>query len=203
VACLAVCAYATAAAPAGTATLQVFVSGSGEIVSQPAGLKCHADGNSHECRHSFPAGTAVTLAARADAQAHFKSWHTYLCPQASATCRVTLSGDRTVFAAFSTAPCTGFNPMNCSATSVPSSTDVAVDVSTQGGGSVSLTSLDGPAQSCGAGCYEISYAGDFRITASPRPGWRLASWTQGCGGRERSCTLPAIGHAWVRANFRR
>jgi hypothetical protein len=84
---------------AGTpAALTVNVSGAGSVSSDVAGISCP-----DRCTAVYPTGTAVTLAATAVAGSTFSGWSGGGCA-GTAPCKVTLGGDRTVTATFTTTP---------------------------------------------------------------------------------------------------
>ncbi len=68
-------------------------TGSGRVTSSPAGIDCGSS-----CTASFPGGTVVSLTATADAGSTFAGW-SGACAGTGA-CGVTMSGDRSVGAAF-------------------------------------------------------------------------------------------------------
>ena len=78
------------------ATLQVARqgSGSGTVTSNPGGINCGTD-----CSEAYPAGTTVTLTARAAGGSAFRGWSGGGC-SGTGTCTLTLSANTTVFARF-------------------------------------------------------------------------------------------------------
>jgi len=89
---------ATATTPSDVAfTLTVAIRGSagGTVTSAPAGII----GCASSCSASFRAGTMVTLTAKPESQASFKTWRG-AC-SGTATCRLAMSGVQSVTAAFS------------------------------------------------------------------------------------------------------
>ena len=78
------------------ATLQVTRqgSGSGTVTSNPGGISCGTD-----CSEAYPAGTTVTLTARAAGGSAFRGWSGGGC-SGTGTCTLTLSANTTVFARF-------------------------------------------------------------------------------------------------------
>jgi len=77
-----------------TLTVDVIGSGSGSIVSSPAGIDCGPT-----CRAAFPSGQTVTLEAQPASGSVFTGWSG--CSAASGdTCTLTMTGSRTVTASF-------------------------------------------------------------------------------------------------------
>ena len=79
------------------ATLQVAVSGSGAVSSNPEGVNC-----STQCTQSFAVGAQVTLSATPAPGATFVGW-SGACTGSSATCTVDLDQSAVVSAVFATA----------------------------------------------------------------------------------------------------
>jgi hypothetical protein len=77
-------------------------SGRGTITSTPAGIACTIDGAtvSGSCSSAFLSGTAVSLVAAADRSSDFGGW-SGAC-SGSGACDLTLTGDRTATARFTT-----------------------------------------------------------------------------------------------------
>lgn len=86
--------------PAVTHLLTVSKSGtgSGSISSSPAGISCGST-----CSNTFAAGAQVTLTATAGSASTFAGWSGGGC-SGTGTCTVTLSGNTTVTADFTTTP---------------------------------------------------------------------------------------------------
>ena len=85
---------ATFAAQAARYTLGVTVTGSGSVVSQPAGIQCGAT-----CSASFDAGTDVVLQATAAQGQAFQGWGG-ACSGSVATCTVNMAAARSATATF-------------------------------------------------------------------------------------------------------
>ena len=78
--------------------LTVAVTGSGSVVSGPAGINCGS-----ACSANFAAGTTVTLSATPAAGQMFSNW-TGACTGAQPTCTLQLTQARTTQAVFAAAP---------------------------------------------------------------------------------------------------
>jgi hypothetical protein len=78
--------------------LNVSVSGSGSVVSDPAGINCGST-----CSANFAAGTAVTLTATPAADQVFSSW-TGACSGAQPSCTLQLTQVRATQAVFTAVP---------------------------------------------------------------------------------------------------
>jgi Divergent InlB B-repeat domain len=78
--------------------LTVAVSGSGVVVSQPAGINCGSD-----CAEQYAANTSVTLTAQPASGQVFNGWGG-ACSGTQPTCALQLSQVRSVQAAFAVAP---------------------------------------------------------------------------------------------------
>jgi Divergent InlB B-repeat domain len=74
--------------------------GSGNVTSSPTGINCGSLGS--VCSASFPAGTSVTLTAKADAGSYFSGW-TQEC-SGSGTCALTMDSDQQVTSNFHANP---------------------------------------------------------------------------------------------------
>lgn len=81
-----------------TLTVAKMGSGSGAVISVPAGIDCGAT-----CSHQYADGTMVTLSATPAPGSAFGGWSGGGC-SGPGTCQVTLSGDSTVTAHFTPPP---------------------------------------------------------------------------------------------------
>lgn len=93
--------FTTIALP--TQTLSASVSGTGTVVSHPAGLQCGSSGTA--CVAGFSQGTAVTLTATPGSGQVFKAWGGACL--GTATCTVVMNQARSVSATFAAAPAGG------------------------------------------------------------------------------------------------
>jgi hypothetical protein len=76
-------------------SLVISKSGSGTVISSPAGIACGTT-----CGATFTTGTNVTLTATPDLGAVFTGWSGGVCSGTATTCQVTMDGDKTVTATF-------------------------------------------------------------------------------------------------------
>ncbi|MFL6622024.1 MAG: InlB B-repeat-containing protein [Sulfurifustis sp.] len=159
---------------ASTLLLQVTVSGSGTVMSSPAGISCGSD-----CSESYPSGTSVTLTATPASGYAFSGWNGGGC-SGTAPCTVTMTTARTVAAAFT-----------------PTSYTLTVAVT----GSGTVTSS--PAGiNCGATC-SANYASgtSVTLTAAPASGYTFSGWSgSGCAGNG-TCTVTMSAARSVSATF--
>ena len=84
--------------PTYTLTVTKSGNGSGTVTSIPAGINCGAD-----CSETYTSGTQVILTATADGGSTFNGWSGGGC-SGTGTCTVTLTGNTTVNADFTTSP---------------------------------------------------------------------------------------------------
>ncbi|MEX2527672.1 MAG: hypothetical protein WEA09_08540 [Gemmatimonadota bacterium] len=95
------CSEATAPeTSAWTLTVEVAGSGSGTIVSAPAGIQCASDGGS--CSSTFQEGTVVTLTASPETTSRFAGWFSGCTGDGA--CEVTMTADRSVEGRFNDLP---------------------------------------------------------------------------------------------------
>lgn len=139
-------------------------SANGTVMSSPAGISCGSD-----CSETYSSGTPVTLTASAGAETTFVGWEGGGCT-GTAPCTVTING----------------------AVSVPARFDLVkypLTVSTTGMGTVSSTNIAGIG--CPGDCSENYDSGTtVTLSASPTPGWSLASWGGACATATGStCTV--------------
>jgi hypothetical protein len=157
----------------------VAVTGSGSVVSLPAGISCGTD-----CAESYASGTVVTLTALPAAGAVFSGWG----GPCSGTLPCTVSGNGllSVTATFAAAP------------APPAPTSYTLSVSRSGPGSVTSqpAGID-----CGSDCAQ-SYADGtvVTLTAAPKGGWTFAGWSGACSGTG-SCTVTLGADRAVQAAF--
>lgn len=153
-------------------------SGAGSVSVEPAGSAC-AGGGSGRC---YPWGTSVTLVARADAGGSFRGWSGSCAGTTGDTCRLEMSGDKTVGLAFDVV-----------------SVSQRLVVESAGNGSVSSL----PAGiTCGSACSASYAAGTpVTLTATPGPGAFFSGWSGDCAGLLPTCTLSMSAARSVRATF--
>ena len=89
--------------PTGQPSLAVAISGTGNVVSNPAGINCtNPGGTGSVCSASYPAGTSVTLTATVTNTKRdmFTGWSGGDCAGSTPTCTVALSSNQSVQAIF-------------------------------------------------------------------------------------------------------
>jgi hypothetical protein len=149
-------------------------SGSGSIMSNPAGVNCGAT-----CLFEYAHGTTVTLNATADPGSVFAGWSGGGC-SGTGSCTVTLNADTTVTATFVLLP--------------------TLTVSKTGSGSGTVTSS--PAGiSCGGTCTtQFNNGTPVMLTATPNAGSKFTGWSGDCSGTG-TCALTMSGNHAVTASF--
>jgi hypothetical protein len=166
------------ATTAGSHVLTVNVSGSGTVVSSPAGINCPG-----QCSASFAGSTQVTLTETTSGGATFSGWGG-ACSGTGA-CSVTLSADQSVSAGFS----------------VPANTyTVTVVINPTGAGSVTSApaGINCPDQACSA---PFPAGTQVTFSAQANTNENFSGWTGACSG-SASCTVSAqSGTVTVGANF--
>ncbi len=150
-------------------------SGSGAVVSSPAGITCGTD-----CEEPFPAGTHVTLTAQAATGSTFAGWSGGGCT-GTGTCVLDVTAPVTVSAVFDLR-------------------QYALVVSTTGSGSGSVAS--NPAGiSCGTDCSEAYGHGTVVVlTATPNATSTFAGWSGACTGTG-TCSVTLTAATTVTAQF--
>jgi len=154
--------------------LDVVVTGSGRVTSQPVGIDCPGS-----CSASFEEDSTVELFASPEPGFEFLGW-TGACSGAS-SCTVTLDASRQVEAIFES-----INPQ------------FELDVTRTGSGYVSSSpgGID-----CGLECSASFDQGtSIELFAAPATGWRFGQWTGDCTGAG-SCSILMNGARQVEAEF--
>ena len=166
--------------PGATLSLQKSGTGSGTVVSNPAGIAC---GNL--CSASFAQGKSITLTATPGAGSTFAGWTGGSCAGTNPVCAFNLAGDTTVTARFDAAI-----------------QQYSLTVAKSGAGTGSVSS--NPAGiDCGADCSETYNAGQqVTLTAAPSGGSTFAGWSGGaCAGTNPVCQLAMNAGTAVTAAF--
>jgi secreted trypsin-like serine protease len=165
--------------PPTTFTLNVSVTGNGDVTSSPTGINCGSD-----CSHSYLDGTDVTLTADPDAGESFVTWGG-ACSGSSLQCTVPMTQSRSVTAEFSA--------------TTPTPTHTLV-VSTGGTGSGTVTSA--PAGiNCGSDCSENYDEGtEVALAASATSDSTFGGWSGACSGTG-PCNVSMDGDRSVTATF--
>jgi hypothetical protein len=146
-------------------------TGSGRILSSPAGIDCGSD-----CAESYTAGKVVTLTPLPAANSKFTGW------SGDADCSdgsVTMNAGKT---------CTAKFALNA----------VTISVAKKGKGKVASASsgID-----CGSACSQSVTAGTpVTLRAAADPGFVFMGWSDGCSG-SGDCTVTVSSNTIVTANF--
>ena len=144
--------------PATDANLTVKTTGTGTVVSTPAGIDC-----GQACSANFAIDTALTLTASPAEGFTFSKW-TGGCTGTAATCQLTLKKNTTVSAAFKAIPVSTFN----------------LTINNAGGGTVSS---DPAGIDCGTTCTASFNSGTVvTLTAAPAEGYEFSEWKGACTG---------------------
>ncbi|SJM92816.1 DUF1566 domain-containing protein [Crenothrix polyspora] len=156
-------------------------SGTGKIISNPAGLNCGAT-----CSFDFAAGTFVTLTATADANSIFSGWSDPACV-GTAPCTITIAQAKSVTATF-----TAITPPG------------TVTVSKNGTGVGTVSSI--PAGiNCGATCSAnfvgIRIPAVIILRASPDANSVFVGWGGACSGSSTLCRVSKSTANSVSATF--
>ena len=152
-------------------------TGSGRVISSPAGIDCGAD-----CSEAFGADTRVTLTATPEEDSTFAGWSESGCSGSSATCDVELTADKTVTATFDQETADSYQ--------------LTVEVV----GSGTVTS-DPAGIDCGEDCEETYASGaSVTLTAVPGEGSKPVVWSEsGCSGA--TCSVEMTADRSVTATF--
>ena len=160
--------WALAAAKTGT--------GSGMVMSSPAGINCGSD-----CTESYSSRTFVTLTATPEHGSVLTGWEGSDCADSSDTCTVHMTAAKNVTATFDLITYT-------------------LIVSKLGTGSGTVTSST-TGINCGADCMENYVPGtSVTLTAAAAPGSIFTKWSGGCTGIG-TCSVSMVAAKNVTANF--
>ncbi len=150
-------------------------SGSGSVVSDPAGISCGG-----ACLTSFMYGATGTLTATPATGSRFAGW-SGACT-GTGTCTVTMNQARSVTATFTLVQET-------------------LSVRRSGTGSGGVTS-DPAGVSCGSTCSNsFTYGTRVTLTATPATGSHFSSWTGACATATGTCTVTMNQARSVTATF--
>jgi hypothetical protein len=161
-------------------------TGGGNVDSTDKRIACGS-----KCVSAYPAGTPVTLSAKANSGSTFVGW-TGACA-GTGSCTVSVAGSMTVRAQFDTATSSGGGGGGSTATTA------TLKVSIGAAGTVTSN----PAGiNCGSAC-QASYPKGTAVTltATPPAGKTFASWSGGCSGTATTCTVTMNADTSVKALF--
>jgi subtilisin family serine protease len=147
-------------------TVSLEGTGSGEVISNPAGIQCGST-----CSAWFLPERVVALTPTAASDSEFREWTGDACvSRFTVPCQVTMDRTKTVGAVFDTKP--------------------VVTVTSRGGGRV--TSSPGGID-CGTDC-SAPFAFDelIGLTATPDEGASFVGWSGDCEGTHTTCSLPFV-----------
>jgi Divergent InlB B-repeat domain len=161
-------------------TLEVSVSGSGTVRSEPAGISCPSS-----CTEQFSEGRVVTLTASPASHSRFLEWQGLACDESTATtCQVTMSQAESLTAQFAPIP--------------PETLSVSLGGSGEGTVMSAPAGIDCPG-ACSASFDEGS---QVTLTAIAAPGSAFAGWSgAGCSGTATTCTVAMTEAEALSAQF--
>jgi uncharacterized repeat protein (TIGR02543 family) len=160
-------------------------TGGGNVDSTDKRISCGS-----KCASAYPAGTAITLTAKANSGSTFAGW-TGACT-GTGSCTVTVNGARAVGAVFNAQA-----PSGGGGGGTTGSVQLKVSASNSG----TITSDIGGIN-CGTVC-QANYATGtvVTLTATPPAGKTFAGWSGACTGVAPSCAVTVNGNLSVKANF--
>jgi len=153
-------------------------TGSGTVTSAPTGIDCGSD-----CTQDYDYGTSVTLTANPATGWVVGSWGGACAGASGATCVVSMTAARTVSVTFTI-----------------TQRQLRVDSPT-GSGTVSSAPSG---INCGADCtQDYDYGTSVTLTATPAPGWEVASWGRDCSSATgTTCVLSMTANRRAAVTFR-
>ncbi len=160
-----------------TLTVSKAGTGSGTVISKPAGINCGAT-----CSASYANGTMVTLKATAASGSTFAGW-SGAC-SGTGNCTVTMNQAQSVTATFNT-----------------SGTTFTLTVTKSGVGSGTVVSKPSGIN-CGTTC-SANFAGGSIVTlrATPATGSTFGGWSGACSGTATTCNVTMSAAETVNAQF--
>jgi hypothetical protein len=158
-------------------------SGSGTVTSSPPGINCTS--TSTQCAASFAAGQQITLTASPGPSSNFSGWSGTGCA-GTAPCTLTLTGNPTVAATFTTIPVT-----------------LAVREKGSGAGQVTSSPSGINCSATSNQCSSSFNSGTtVTLTASASSGSKFAGWSGGGCAGTRACVVPLSADTTVTATFK-
>jgi phage baseplate assembly protein gpV len=157
-------------------TLNVSLTGSGQVTSADGGIACPGD-----CIQVYDEGTSVTLTATPDSGFSFTGWGGDCTSFGTDPCALTMDADKTASATFVAIPHT-------------------LNVSVTGSGHV--TSADGGI-ACPGDCIQVYDEGtSVTLTATPDTGFSFSGWGGDCSGTTNPCVLTMDADKTASATFK-
>ena len=151
-------------------------SGSGVVISDPAGINCGVD-----CIKNYPAGTSVKLTAAAATGSTFVGW-SGACGGTSTTCSVTMDAGKSVTARF---------------TAIKQQLSVFHDGNGTGQVASSPAGIN-----CPSDCSEqYDFGTTVELTASPAPDSDFAGWSGVCSVTAPNCSVTMNSSQSTKATF--
>ena len=155
--------------------LRLNVTGPGTVTADVPGLRC-----TRTCTTTWNSDTLLRLSARANASAKRLRWSGACSGVATSACDVSATPGKTVGVVFA-----------------PLQYRLTVGVKGQGTVRASRGGI-----ACRPRCSaSVTSHVPVRLTAKPRKGWKLRSWTGACKGKKRTCTVPMSKATSARAVF--
>ena len=155
-------------------SLTVSKTTGGRVASNPAGIDCGSI-----CKATFSSGATVALTPQPENGFTFSGW-AGAC-SGSGNCNVTLDGDKTVSATFTTTPQTRTLTVNRSGSGTIASSPAGI--------------------SCGSSCKGTFTAGTtVRLAPTADAGHRFNGWSDGCTGTGE-CVVTLVNDQTVSAQF--
>ncbi|HKT11491.1 MAG TPA: choice-of-anchor D domain-containing protein [Terriglobia bacterium] len=151
-------------------------TGSGSVVSDPAGISCGSSGS--DCAATFAPGTSVTLIATPDQNSIFAGWD--LACSGKRSCNLDTKADKQVMASFTALPVLSVTPTDNGSGHITSS-PAGID--------------------CGGTCAaSFNFGTVVSLTAVPDAGSSFGGWSGACTGTG-PCTVTVNADTLVSAAF--
>lgn len=186
--------------PVSTYTLTVRKTGSG-VITASTGQTCSTD----NCVFAIAKGTRVTLTAIPAEGGKFTRF-TGACRTSRTYCRVSMTGNKSVTASFTTVSGGDSSPTPSpeptptptpEPTPTPTPTSYLLTAAVSGGGTVSGTGIN-----CGTDCTESFTSGtSVTLTARANTGYTFAGWSGVCTGTSTTCVVSMTAARTASASF--
>ena len=158
-----------------SSSLGLTVSGQGTIRSDPPGIVCGLAGTVDTCSAKFDDGSVVTLTPDPASGAQFDQWGSGCLGSGVGVCRLPISSDTEVTAAFAPTPVTPPTPI-----------PLAVHVS-----QVSNVKVNTAAKvlNCAVSCSTMTSVTNKTVLTAPTTPDTVVTWAGGCVGRVPTCVV--------------